>query len=89
MKYHTWEQFIADTLTDDVIIAEMISNFEELQHVGCIGECPLRTAASVWCSNCGNAVSVTPVMRDIVTDCYKHFTNKYFDLRPALRSPMD
>jgi len=77
----SWNEFIEYNLKEYSDILVMIANYEELQSVGSIGPSMLRNVAVEWIENLGIRVSVTTVMQDIATECYKTLAYRYIDIQ--------
>jgi hypothetical protein len=71
----TWTEFL-ETL-DGADMIECISDFETYCSDGFIGDCVLRRHAQVWKENMGGVVSLTQVMSDIATHCYRIFAHRW------------
>lgn len=57
-----------------VEIRELISNFEEFESIGMIGECKLRTLTESMPLGHNH---VTMYMNLLAMECYRYFANKY------------
>ncbi len=59
----------------------LILEYESFYKTGVIGECELRTLAIEFQDNLGIPIAITSTMKDIALDCYRYFTNKYFEYK--------
>ena len=74
-----YEKFLS-TLTEEKMI-QIISEYEQFEKDGFIGECLLREKVTQYESMLGYGTNYTTVnMINIATSCYRYFSNKYFDI---------
>lgn len=75
---HPFNQ-ITNALTEDQRV-QIIADYEQFKEFGEIGDCVLREIAGKYSYAMNNHIGVCSAMDQIVMDCYKYFTKKYFDI---------
>ena len=61
----------------------IIEGYEQLRKTGMIGDEPIRTHAEKLMDIWGVKLSVVMIMNDLALECFRHFTNRYFDEHPS------
>lgn len=73
-----WPEFVASITHAEHIL--VISDFEQFQQDGFIGDCVLRGKAQEWHDALGvSGLSIVMTMWNLAMESYKYFAHKYID----------